>query len=524
VNIPAVMISTADGQSLVDELAAETLISVQLASGVLLTKSDVGKVLGDFSSRGPSLPEPDFLKPDITAPGVKILAGQTPDVANGLKGELFQYLSGTSMSAPETAGVAALLKEANPSWTPSVLKSALTTSAQGGVRREDGTTPATPFDTGAGHIDPNRAIDPGLVYDSSYFEHAAYLCGLDPPPFDPTDCTILLAAGFSPQARDVNVASIGVSELISGDAVPRRVTSVGAGGTYSATVQAPPGIDVVVEPSSLSLETGQTGEFSVRFERRSAPLDTWAFGRVTWSDGSREVATPLALRPVTLRAPLELSFRAPSGSAPIPVAFGYTGPYQARVHGLRSALTDFCLDQEGAEVLCSIDDDPDNAFSFRFDNGVNAHLLEVPPDQLYARFALFDAQTDGADDLDLYVFYCPNNVCTQVGESGSFTSEEEVNLIAPAAGLYAVLVHGFETDQVTGGPGARYRLFAWAFGDDDVTGNLSVAYPTVVSDGDRGELEINWGPLDAATRYLGAVSHLTPTGRYGLTLLRIDSP
>ena len=87
-----------------------------------------------------------------------------------------------------------------------------------------------------------------------------------------------------------------------------------------------------------------------------------------------------------------------------------------------------------------------------------------------------------------------------------------------------MLVHGFETDDVTGGPGARYRLFAWSFGVNDVVGNASIVFPTSVTDGDHTALELAWGPLAAATRYLGAISHNTPNGRYGLTLLRIDSP
>jgi len=530
VDIPAVMISTADGQPLVDELVAETEIRVQLAKGVFLTRSDSGKVLGEFSSRGPSRPEPDFVKPDITAPGVNILAGQTPDVANGLKGELFQYLSGTSMSAPETAGVAALLKEANPGWSPSQLKSALTTSAQDGVRREDGNSVAGPFDTGAGHIDPNRAIDPGLIFETSYLEHAAYLCGLDPAPFDPTDCALLGSAGFSSQARDLNVPSIGIGALVSGDSVLRRVTNVGPPGNYTLAVDAPLGLEVTVQPTALHLDTGQTAEFSVSFRRSGAALDAWSFGRLRWSDGIRNVLSPIALRPVTLRAPSELAFRAPTGSAAIPIAFGYSGTYQARVHGLRAALTDFCRDENDASVACPIADDPSNEFavpaSFTFPPGgaVNSHLIEMPRDQLYARFSLFDSETDGDDDLDLYLFYCPNGQCTQIGQSGSFSSQEQIDLLAPAPGIYAVVVHGFETDEVTGGPGARYRLFAWSFGDNDVVGNLSVSYPTNVSDGDRTGLEIGWGPLNPATRYLGAVSHTTPTGRYGLTLLRVDSP
>ncbi len=524
VDIPAVMISTADGQTLVDELVAETVIRVELAKGVFLTRSDSGKVLGDFSSRGPSIADPDFLKPDITAPGVEIFAGHSPQVANGLKGELYQYLSGTSMSAPETAGVAALLKEANPDWTPAQLKSALTTSAQGGVRTEDGVTPAGPFDTGAGHIDPNRAIDPGLVFDSTFLEHAAYLCGYEPSPYPEADCAILAAAGYSMNARDVNVASIGVGHLVSGDVVTRRVTNVGPPATYTSVVQEPLGLDVTVTPTSLSLDTGQTGEFSVSFQRQNAPLDAWSFGRITWSDDTRDVVNAVAVRPVSLRAPRELSFRSSSGGTTIPVAFGYTGAYQAQVHGLRAALVDFCRDQNDVSIPCAINDDPTNTFSFRMDNGVNVHLVDVPPDQLYARFSLFDQYTDGNDDLDLYVFYCPDNQCSQIAQSATFTSEEQIDLLSPEPGVYAVLVHGFETDEIMGGAGAQYTLFAWSFGLNDVVGNASVIFPTTVTDGDRGGLDVAWGPLIPATRYLGGISHHTPSGLYGLTLLRIDSP
>ena len=52
--------------------------------------------------------------------------------------------------------------------------------------------------------------------------------------------------------------------------------------------------------------------------------------------------------------------------------------------------------------------------------------------------------------------------CNKIGESGELTSEEQFDVFRPAAGLYAVLVHGFKTDQVAGGPGANYQLLAWA--------------------------------------------------------------
>ncbi len=524
VGIPAVMISAAKGQTLVDELLADTAITVELSKGTFLQRNDSGNVMADFSSRGPYPGGPDFVKPDVTAPGVNILAGHTTDVANGLTGENYQYLSGTSMSTPEVAGVAALIKEAHPDWTPSQIKSALTTSAYQGVVKENGSSAADPFDAGAGHIDANAAIDPGLVYDVDYLNFAGFLCGLVEPPFPDTDCAILGAAGFSPEGRALNLPSAGVAELISGDTISRRVTNVGPSATYTANINLPLGVDVIVSPASLNLNPGEIGDYSLTFQRQGAELDTWSFGKLTWSDGEHSVATPLAVRPVTLRAPDEMLLTGASGSTEIPVAFGYDGPYLADVHGLREPLSDFCSDENDMPAPCFVEEDESNTFSFRFDNGVHALLIDMPPDQLFARFSLFDEYTDGNDDLDLYLFFCPGNQCTQIAESGTFTSEEEINLTFPAAGTYAALIHGFETDPIAGGPGAEFTLFAWSVGSVDVAGNLLVTSPINVADGDRTFLDVDWGVLDPGIPYLGAISHNTPTGLYGLTILRIDSP
>jgi hypothetical protein len=148
-------------------------------------------------------------------------------------------------------------------------------------------------------------------------------------------------------------------------------------------------------------------------------------------------------------------------------------------------------------------------------------VIDVPPNQAYLRFALFDEATDGDDDLDLYVYYCPNDICSRIGESGSETSEEEYSLVTPPAGRYAVLVHGFETDQVAGGPGANYQLFAWAFGLVDDAGNMTVSAPASVTAGSTETLQVSWSGLAADRRYLGAISHVTPSGLVALTIVNI---
>jgi len=523
VGIPAVMVGAADGDLLLEALAGDAEVRVELAKGTFLSLSESGNQMADFSSRGPSLSDRNFLKPDVTAPGVDILAGTSPTPANGLQGETFQYLSGTSQAAPEVTGVAILLKEAHPDWSPGVLKSALMTSSYQGVVNSDGSV-AIPFDRGAGHIDANRSTDPGLVYPSEYRDHAAYLCGLLEPPFSPAECTALATAGFPSTPSDVNLPSIAIAELITGDAVKRHVTNVGPPATYRAAVTAPQDVEVIVDPPSLVLNTGQTGEFSVRFVNNGAPLDLWDFGELKWTDDTHTVVSPIAIQPVALRVPIELRLRGRSGSTTLPIAFGYSGEYAAHSHGLRAPFLDGVT---GAVPTGFVDDDPSNNFRFPGGSGLALQGINVPAGQLYLRVALFDEFTDGADDLDLYLFFCQNGTtdnCTQIGSSGGFTSNEKIDILNPAPGLYVAVVHGFETDQVAGGPGANYSLFTWSFGLADDVGNLDVVAPAAVVQGDRANLAVNWSSLNPSTRYLGAISHDTPFGLYQLTIVDVTAP
>jgi hypothetical protein len=104
------------------------------------------------------------------------------------------------------------------------------------------------------------------------------------------------------------------------------------------------------------------------------------------------------------------------------------------------------------------------------------------------------------------------------------TSDEEINVHQPQAGSYVVLVHGFATDEIAGGPGANYSLFTWSLGANDDAGNLSLTAPTTVANGERRDFALAWSGLEAASRYLGAVSHTTPEGFYGLTVLDVVTP
>ena len=186
-------------------------------------------VMASFSSRGPT---GDWIKPDVTAPGVQVLAGNTPEpdgtIALGPSGNLYQAIAGTSMSSPHAAGVSALVKAAHPSWTPEEIKSALMTSSVQSVVKEDGITPATPFDMGAGSIRANRAVSPTLVFDESYVD--------------------FLAAGSDPLHRiDLNIASIDATTMTGQITTKRTALNVsGQDQALSVSIQSPTGVQIYV--------------------------------------------------------------------------------------------------------------------------------------------------------------------------------------------------------------------------------------------------------------------------------------
>ena len=156
-----------------------------------------------FSSRGPNAVAPDIIKPDVTAPGLQILAGASPYVDEGsVPGELFQAIAGTSMSSPHVAGIYALLKQAHPDWSAAAAKSALMTTASQDVLDNDRVHRAGPFAMGAGHVDPGGRWNkkgslarPGLVYDAGLFEYVGFTCGMEWGIFSPGSCTFLEGLG-----------------------------------------------------------------------------------------------------------------------------------------------------------------------------------------------------------------------------------------------------------------------------------------------------------------------------------------
>lgn len=276
-------------------------------------------VVAAFSSRGPNSITPEILKPDLIAPGVNILAGWTgaagpTGIDSDKRRVSFNIISGTSMSCPHASGLAALIKAAHPEWSPAAIKSALMTTAystyKNGKPIEDVATgnPATPFDFGAGHVDPVAALDPGLVYDATVDDYIGFLCALN---YSAAEIKTVTKKDYTCDATkkyslgDFNYPSFAVplqTALGSGSGVSstvkytRALTNVGAPATYKATVSSEiSSVKILVQPESLSFnEAYEKKTYTVTFTAASLPSGTTSFARLEWSDGTHIVGSPIA--------------------------------------------------------------------------------------------------------------------------------------------------------------------------------------------------------------------------------------
>ena len=522
-SIPAVMIDNAPGLKILAQLTRGNAVNVTLEAGNFIRERMKGNVMAGFSSRGPFPTVPDWVKPDITAPGVNILAGGTPEPNDGSFGGFFQYLSGTSMSTPHIAGVAALLLELHPDWTPAMVKSAIMTTARQNVRKEDGVTRADPFDLGSGHVFPNKADHPGLVYDAGFFDYLAGACGTDARDqlFGDPDgfCSSLEAAGFSLDPSDVNLPSIGIGALAGPQTVRRTVTNVGKRfARYTANIKPPKGYRVTVQPMQLALSPGESQTFTVTFENRNAPPGEWRFGSLTWQGPKGPgVRSPIAVRGQAVIVPEDINGTGASGNAPLDVTFGFTGNYFANPHGFTGPIV----------IPFQVADDPADTFTFLDGpDEVLVDIFEPAPGATSLEFALFDVYTDqAAPDLDLYVFYCPDFLCTEVGSSATITSNERVKVQFPVNDPaiddpYVAIVHGFET----AGDMANAIYFNWEVGPD--TGTLAITPDTVSAvAGESTTLDVAWAglPSGPAAKFVGDVSHESDAGIHALTTVTVEN-
>ncbi|CAO2041479.1 unnamed protein product [Urochloa humidicola] len=329
--VPGVMVPrVADAQVLWSYYTAHTVYAggatvfgatAAITEGRAAAFTDAAPVVARYSSRGPDVADrhstpADVLKPDILAPGDQVWAGWSTLSANQpiLAGDHFAMISGTSMAAPHVSGVASLVKQRHPSWGPAAVASALSTTALRHDKRKlpimaegfeiGSLLPATPFDRGAGFVNPAGALDPGLVIVPEPGDYVGFLCSL--PQLSPDDVRAAIgsacpAVALLASPADLNVPSITVTALRGSLLVRRRVTNVASDAeTYLCSALPPAGVDVVVRPGWFAVAPGETRELVIELSVTVASGD-FSFGEIVLT-GSLDhlVRMPLAVRPLAI--------------------------------------------------------------------------------------------------------------------------------------------------------------------------------------------------------------------------------
>ncbi|KAG6406888.1 hypothetical protein SASPL_134502 [Salvia splendens] len=312
---PGVVITAAQGQQVADyALASATpTASIDFQQTILGRGPRAAPALSDDSSRGPGRSYEGILKPDLMAPGVLILAAFQPHFPAARIGRNidlsadYNLLSGTSMACPHISGVLALLKAAHPDWSLAAIQSAMMTTANPldntnqPIRAQDGSV-ASPLGIGSGHVDPNRALDPGLIYDASMQDLVNLVCSMN---FTRNQTLTIIRSSYNctNPSSDLNypsfVALIRAAEM--GRTLTRRfrrrVTNVGNGAaTYKVTVEVPVNTTAVVRPQTLVFgKKYETKSYSLTIRYKADIEIQHREGAVIWTDqtGKYRVRSPI---------------------------------------------------------------------------------------------------------------------------------------------------------------------------------------------------------------------------------------
>jgi len=494
-SLPAVRILTEAGEQLSQFMAdhAGEQFSASFTQGTAIFTPDpripVDTVVG-FSSRGPALNQTqaqllDVIKPDVTAPGIHVLAGASPEHVSdangeldlyGAQGQLFQVIQGTSMSSPHVAGVGALLQALHPTWTPGQIRSALMTTAlyTGQKARDpDGDHAADPFDLGAGRIDMGRAPLAGFTLD----ETAASFKAADP------------TLGGDPSR--LNLASVTDANCVAACTWVRTIKStLDTSVDWSVSASLPPTLTVLVTPNNFSLAAGASQVVTITADVSNAGYDKWVYGTILFTSNSTR----------TVDAHFPLAVRAKSGNLPASVtietrrnagAYTVAGLQTVTVANLGLALTT----GEPQSQAITLASDPTNLNPYDLAaGGVYTSLVTVSATT--KRFVV-EILSSTAPDLDLFVGRDTNGngqpdageeLCSSVSETWTeicdFPQLEE----ALESGVYWLLIQNWSgsdlaKDEVT---------YAVTLIDAASTGAMTATGPASTVVGSPFAVQIAW--------------------------------
>jgi uncharacterized repeat protein (TIGR01451 family) len=441
--------------------------------------------MAEFSSRGPNGGLfNDIIVPHVTAPGRSILAAYQQ--GSGGDGDYtYNVIQGTSMSSPHIAGAGALMLALHPDWTPAEIQSALMSTARTNILNDDGSTLATPFAQGSGHVDLTQAAQAGLTLNTTTDEYLA----ADP------------AAGGDP--KQLNLASLADDQCLIICSWTRTVKStLDTAETWNVSATSSNGVNITANPPQFTIAPGATQEIVITADASAAPRDAWLFSEVQLTSASGAPAGPPAAHlPVALVSATSIF------------------PEEVDIHTRRDAgsqvvagleaieITDLTVTTYGLvggeKVELSLNEDPtnDDPYDNINDGTVSVTLVDVPAGALRLAANILDSE---APDIDLYVGTGSTpSVETEVCFSASATALESCLVDHPDAGTWWILVQNWAAS--ANPPDAVTLAHAVVVGD---AGNLTVEGPASVPANTPFDVRVFWNEpaMQAGESWYGAFS------------------
>jgi subtilisin family serine protease len=486
--IPGVGLSYLDGVKLKEWLKSGTGHTGSIGGTVADTAAKNGDVMASFSSRGPNKPVPGIVKPDITGPGVDVLAAV--HTVDPTKPAEYGVLSGTSMSSPHLAGVAALMRALHGNWTPAEIHSAIvTTATHEGVRKEDGLRPADPFDMGGGRVDLSVAPRAGLTLDVPAGDFAAA---------NPEE-------GGDPSA--LNLGTLGEDDCDASCSWTRTVKNrTGATTTWRLGGTGPSGLRWSFAPAEFTLAPGATQTVTITADVSKLSVGRWNFGAVTFTPSSTGVpATRLAVALRTAKpVPVDVVTNSTQGATIVTTT--------AKVDITRFSTVISGLTQ-GREDSFLLEQDPTPTEGpYDVPVGTKTFLVDVPEG---SRFLATDIVSTDSLDLDLFVGRDSDNdgkaeAAEEMCSSASETAMESCRLSNLPGGKYWIVVQNWL------GLGASTVELATAVIPGVDNGNLTATGPKgPVKAGTPFDVTVTWREpaMDAGEIWYGLVEFGTDRRR-----------